>query len=320
MRSTFHLFRIREPYCLAPPKAVFPHGCPVRRRCFCSARYFSSDMNEHAAMRRLRHRTEETCLMAGRYNPKTLARTLTYVGYHSPAEFGLFWDPDGSMPWKEFYWALQEDPSLRFVREGHLKELAFLGIQIPFRVQAGFLRLKDEFPPPQYPSIPSPPERLFYPCRQRHSAFPREHGLSPTNRSFVPLFAEKDFAMAIGKRRHAEPIIVEVLSGKASARGFPVLQAGPALYLMYAVPPDCLVFPRLREDHPQDIHEKKQHNKKESSTKKEAQTPGSFILNISHLDELQRDRVSQKERSGKKRDKESDWKRASRKERNKRTL
>ncbi len=70
--------------------------------------------------------------MAGRVNPRTLARTLSTIAVHCPWEHGLFWDPDGSMPWKEFYWALQEDHSLRFVRESHIRELAYLGLEVPF--------------------------------------------------------------------------------------------------------------------------------------------------------------------------------------------
>ncbi len=81
--------------------------------------------------------------MAAQYNPKTLAKTLSYIAYQAPAEYGLFWDPDGTMPWKELYWALQEDPSLRFVREGIVRELNYLpGCELPFALEGNLLRLR----------------------------------------------------------------------------------------------------------------------------------------------------------------------------------
>ena len=76
-----------------------------------------------------------------KHQPKTLARTLAYIAVHSPHEFGLYWDADGSMPWKEFYWALQEDDSLRFVRESSVRELQLLGIELPFSLEGNRLRL-----------------------------------------------------------------------------------------------------------------------------------------------------------------------------------
>src|SRR5208337_4911171 len=97
-----------------------------------------------------------------KHQPKTLAKILDYIARRSPGEHGLFWDPDGGMPWKEFYWVLQEDPSLRFVRESTIRELALLGIELPFALDGKLLRLRPEVACPRYPSASEVPERLYF--------------------------------------------------------------------------------------------------------------------------------------------------------------
>ena len=108
--------------------------------------------------------------MAAQYHPKTLAKTLAYIACHAPAEFGLFWDPDGTMPWKELYWVLQEDPSLRFVRESIIRELTGLGVTLPFVLEGSRIRLSTGAEKPSYPVAENVPERLYLACRRKQYA------------------------------------------------------------------------------------------------------------------------------------------------------
>ena len=164
-----------------------------------------------------------------KHQPKSLARTLQYIGWHSPSEFGLFWDSDGTMPWKEFYWALQEDPSLRFVREAGLRELYLLGIELPFVLDGNLLRLGSGIPPPLYPVAESIPERLFYAIKPRNLASVQNTGLKATGRRFMPLCSDSALAVRIAKRRETEPILIDILARQALDGGVSLLVAGPEL-------------------------------------------------------------------------------------------
>ena len=120
-----------------------------------------------------------------KHQPKTLAKTLDYIIWRSPGEYGLFWDPDGTMPWKDFYWALQEDLSLRFVRQSTIRELTLLGIELPFALDGNLLRLRPEFALPVYPPASDVPERLYFGLKPKNLAHTQKFGLISTRRRFV---------------------------------------------------------------------------------------------------------------------------------------
>lgn len=255
--------------------------------------------------------------MAGRLNPKTLAKTLTTIAVHSPSEYGLFWDPDGSMPWKEFHRALQEDPSLRFVRESHIRELVYLGLDMPFFLDGRFLRLKNGVPPFEAIPVKDPQDRLYHAVRRAQLHVVRERGLNPSGRSHVPLASHRDLAQRIGMRRDPRPVVVEVYARKALARGLTILEAGPCLYLTDPVPPDLLLIPLVREDLTE-IATAKRAGKPAQKRPELPLTPGSFLLDVGRLvDGQMQGKPPDKGFEGRMK-KGSGWKRASRGERRKR--
>lgn len=257
--------------------------------------------------------------MVAQHNPKTLAKTIYYVAFHAPAEYGLFWDPDGTMPWKELYWALQEDPSLRFVREGHIRELTHLGLELPFVLDGNLLRLLPSLGQPSYPLSDHPPERLYFACRRKQHGILLEHGITRSNRSSVPVCGDRELALRIGKRRDPEPILVEVLAGRASAEGETIRWAGAELYLVESVPARHLILPLMRaQQHAAPTSRKKSETK--PSRKVLPVSAGSFLVDAHHLHGHTSamnggDKAVKKQ--GKKKD---DWKREAKKERHKRSL
>ena len=154
-----------------------------------------------------------------KHQPKTLAKILDYIARRSPGEHGLFWDTDGAMPWKEFYWALQEDPSLRFVRESTIRELALLGIELPWKLDGNMLRLCPEVARPSYPPASDVPERLYFGLRPKNMVRTQEIGLNSSRRRFIAVCADRDLALRIAKRREQSPILIEILAREASGKG-----------------------------------------------------------------------------------------------------
>lgn len=257
--------------------------------------------------------------MAALNHPKTLAKTLAYLLLHAPGEHGLFWDEDGSMPWKELYWAMQEDPSLRFVRESHLREIAYLGIDFPASLDGHILRLKPEVPLPDHPVVHDPPARLFHGCRRRTLAVVREHGLRAAGRRFLAVSADQDLALRMARRRETEPILIEILAELAARDGIVLRTAGATLYLVENVPVRHLRFPLMSEERFQQVagSPKKQKGPDKAPTPR---TPGSFLVEMEHLHGAS---GGPPDGSGKPRGRGrrgAEWKRASRNERNKRKV
>lgn len=245
---------------------------------------------------------------------KTLARTLAFIGWHSPSEFGLFWSADGTMPWKEFYWVLQEDPELRFVRAATLKELMLLGIELPFSLEENQLKLNPGYTAPDYPVASEVPGRLYFGLRHKNLVRVQELGLRASSRPFLSLSSERDLALRIARRREDDPILIEILAQKASEAGILIRKSGERLYLAQSVPREYLLLPLVR----QEVHEKHQAmppKKKLASPP----SPGSFTVQPHHVQPLgQGSEKPAKGRDAKKA--KGGWKKDSRKERHKRSV
>lgn len=259
--------------------------------------------------------------MSSRILPKTLAKILGYVACHAPSEYGLFWDPDGTMPWKELYWALQEDPKLRFVREATLKELELVGMELPFSLRDGLLRIND---PSDLPLLETctPPKTLYHWARRKQVRALMRNGLVPGgNRSCLPLFADRDMAHRVARRRDPQPVLVTVTGLAAHEAGIAFLDAGEGMFLCSQVPVDFLVFQELSQE---DLDEAAAGRKKEKKSPKKSPkppTPGSFYPDPSHLAHIaDEDESPAHSKKQKKRGKGPDWKRQSRKERRKRDI
>ncbi len=248
-----------------------------------------------------------------KHQHKTLAKTLDYIARRSPGEYGLFWDRGGVMPWKEFYWVLQEDPSLRFVRESTIRELILLGIDLPFMLDGNLLRLLPSVSLPEYPPSAHPPERLFYGVRPKMLVNVQNIGLRGSSRPFLPLSADRDLAIRMAKRREQEPIIVEILAKEATAGGVSFLVGGSSLFLAESVPVQFILFPKIRHDLAARLTERVMKPKAKPSP---PATPGSFTLSPHHVEPHGSGKSAAKAERGSK----SGWKKASRKERRKRDI
>ena len=247
-----------------------------------------------------------------KHQPATLAKTLDSIGRHSPGEYGLFWDPDGTMPWKEFYWALQQDSELRFVREATIRELTLLGFELPFILDGTLLRLRPEVEQPVYPPAPDAPKRLYFALRPKQLTSARESGLSPARRRFVPLCSDREFAVQIALRTDKSPILVEIMADELTKRGLRLLAAGPRLYLVDSVPAKFIVFPLLRQELAGKLSPPA---RKAGPSPPSPAAPGSFIVQPHHLGIPGAVKPGQK---ASKKESKAGWKKSGRTERHKR--
>ncbi len=250
-----------------------------------------------------------------KHQPKTLAKVLDYIARHCPGEYGLFWDTDGAMPWKEFYWALQEDPSLRFVRESTIRELALVGIELPWKLDGNMLRLSPKVEKPCYPPASDVPERLYFGLRPKHIVQAQQFGLIGSSSRVIALSSDRDLALRIARRREKSPVLIEILAREASGRGLRFLVAGPQLYLVESVPVEFILFPKFR----QVFAERPAGGVRKPGDKPSPPlAPGSFIVEPHHFEA--RDRSSILNRNVKKKDSAKGWKKERRTERHKRDM
>jgi putative RNA 2'-phosphotransferase len=257
--------------------------------------------------------------MAAQYNPKQLAKTIAYIACLAPAEHGLFWDPDGTMPWKELFWVLKEDPALRFVRESTLRELSCLGFELPFVLERNLLRLQPGLNQPFYPLAADVPERLFFACRRKQYAFLREHGIARSHRPYVAVSATKELACRLGKRRDPDPLLVEVLATRATTEGESIHWAGAELYLVKSIPVHYLIFPLIRADQHVTLAARKKVGAKSPRVDLPVAT-GSFFIDAQQFltSSPAKDGI---DKGGKQKGrKKGDWKREAKKERHKRSV
>ena len=246
---------------------------------------------------------------------RTLAKTLTYIGYHAPGEYGLYWDEDGTMPWKEFYWALQQENDLRFVREGTLLELQHLGCSLPFVLDNRVLRLREDVIRPRYP-LTSPPQRLFYGCSRSNFEQVRRYGLAASRRKYLPLATQRILAEAVARRRDPEPILIVILAAKAHQDRIPFRSTGEHLYLIESMPQQYLVLPLLpQRNQVQPSKDRKKEKDRSRKTSVSFASAGSFLVTPGQIQSS-----GGMEAVASKAGKEGGWKRDARKLRQKRRV
>jgi putative RNA 2'-phosphotransferase len=249
-----------------------------------------------------------------KHQPKTLAKTLDFLIRHSPGEHGLFWDKDGTMPWKDFYWCLQQDPSLRFVREASIREMMLIGIELPFVLDGNHLRLRSEFGPVVYRAASNIPKRLFGGIKHNNLVNVQKIGLRPTRRAYLPLTGDRDFAVRLAARNQQESIVLDITAPEAVADGVSILDAGGNLYLAEYIPVEFIIFPKLR----QEVADKlAQPHRKPKVQPSPPPTPGSFILEPRHMEAPG---TAKSPGKGTGRSAKSGWKKDSRKQRHKRDI
>ncbi len=261
--------------------------------------------------------------MGSRIPPKTLAKMLSTILVRTPDEYGLFWDRDGTMPWKECYWAFQEEPQLRFVRQATVRELVLLGFSLPFTLENERLRLVENERGSLRFEPSSPPERLFAGIRRRQYFAIQKKGLEPAGRSFVPLFVDRELAERVARRRDPRPILLEVRAAEAAAEGVCFFKFGDRLFLADSVPPTYLLFPRLSESERTALEEARaraKEKKRGEPSMASTDIPGAVRIEPRHLRGAFPDAVPDGAKRPRKKKKGKDWKRTARKDRRKREI
>ncbi len=228
---------------------------------------------------------------------KRLLKFLSYVLCHSPDEFGIFLDNDGSLSTKELLWAIKEEEGWSYVRESHLRDLILLGLDPPYHIEGKKIVLNDEIPKPYYP-VEEPPRILYHAARLKACYHIYRHGLKAAGRPYLPLAITKELALRIGKRRDKSPLLLEISAQEAFLEGIIFRCHGTHMFLAEEIPPRFISGPPLPEREVKKTRERKIKKAKESEPVREP-LPGSFFLDLERdLDPFRRKEKEKRRKKG----------------------
>lgn len=165
-----------------------------------------------------------------------LSKFLSYVLRHHPEEYNIVLDEKGFTPLKELIgcmmdthlsWAKVEDIE-KLISEGEKKRFEIKGDKI--RALYGHsvaVKIQNSFHPKGSLYHGTSPEKLPTIMTE---------GLCPLGRQFVHLSANKETALAVGRRHHPEPVILEIDAVKACESGIEFFDRGEVV-LCEKIPP-----------------------------------------------------------------------------------
>ncbi len=223
-----------------------------------------------------------------------LSRLLNYILGSKPDEFGLVPDKQGYIVLRELLKAINEEPSMAYVKEFHIREVLVHKRDSMLEITGKKIRstkrnysLIDKDRPPD-----STPKILYKGVKRKTYPFILKSGLLPGSNGHVVMTKDRDLAMRIGRRLDQRPIIIEIQAGAASEYNTIFLPFGDSMYLTDKVSAQFINGPPLpKEPSP----------KKKTAEKEREFIAGSFILKTERDPDLKRRKNEKKQIVGKER-------------------
>jgi len=202
-----------------------------------------------------RAETCPVCGEAGRFlmNDRELdhlGRILTGVLRHFPERYQLAMDPRGWVDLPDIARAIaQRHPMYHWLRPHHLVAIAETDAKGRYEVKDDRVRATYGHTLEVDLDLPTDniPDRLYFPVTSEEATIVLEVGLKPTDRRKVHLSKTAADALAAGKVRTPEPVILEVDARRGRESGLVIMQAGKTVFLVDKVPADLL---RRAEEEP----------------------------------------------------------------------
>ena len=210
-----------------------------------------------------------------------LSRLMSYLLGNRPDEFGLVPDKEGYITIKEFLKAINEEPSMAYVRESHVREVLLNDRDGTFDIDGKKIRsTKRSFcPVNEEEALAAPPKILFKGVKRKAYPYILKDGLLPGSKDYVVMTTDKDLAIRIARRLDQKPIILEIGAGTAIENGINFYRFGDSIYLANGVPVQFISGPPLPKELP---------SKEETLEKEREIAPGSFILRAERDPDLKR--------------------------------
>lgn len=184
-------------------------------------------------------------MLEERRRAERLSRLLSLILRHRPEAFGLSLDPHGWVPVDDLLAAVRRQRDWHDVSEHDLEAVVRLPGRQRFELRGGRIRARYGHSVPVLPAgTPCrPPEWLYHATSPDRVAAILAEGLRPGARRFVHLSLTQFQAREVGQRHSPEPVVLTVLSRRASEAGVAFYRAAPDVYLAEFVPPAFVLAP-----------------------------------------------------------------------------
>lgn len=172
-----------------------------------------------------------------------LGRILTGILRHFPDRYGLEVDRHGWIELNAIARAIsQRHPAYHWLRPQHLVAIAETDGKGRYEVRDERIRATYGHTLDLELDLPTEniPEHLYYPVTADEAAIVLEVGLRPSDRKKVHLSKTAADAVAAGKVRTPEPIVLEVDARRAREEGIVIMQAGKTVYLADRIPAELI--------------------------------------------------------------------------------
>jgi putative RNA 2'-phosphotransferase len=207
-----------------------------------------------------------------------LVKMLAYVLSVAPQEFGLVPDGDGWVSIKELVKALHEEEGWRGVRDSMIRDAVNRLAPEQFELNENLVRSRQRNVPLPRPGV-EPPPHIFIGLRRRAWPVLKDRGLEARNDTPLILAKSEAFALRLGRRRDAEPVLVTVQAHQAMDMGVMFSSLGEELFLADWIPADCLMGPPVPEKMPPKRPAKPKSEKPAGPIMPSPESmPGSFIV------------------------------------------
>ena len=172
-----------------------------------------------------------------------LSKKVAHALRHDPKAYGLNPDPEGWVPVDDLLLALRRQGSAwAVVRKADLERMLATSSKRRFDISDDQIRaLYGHSLPGRITYAPklSPPV-LFHGTAPSAWEQIRLEGLRPMRRQFVHLSSDTTQAIAVGRRKHPEPLILHVDAAGAQTAGVRFFPGNEVVWLVEHVPPEYL--------------------------------------------------------------------------------
>jgi putative RNA 2'-phosphotransferase len=178
-------------------------------------------------------------------NHERLSRIVSHALRHDPWLYELELDEEGWSDLGSLLSAMRsEDPSWSALSEADLVAMIARSSKARHEMRDGRIRALygHSLPGKLKRAKAAPPQHLFHGTSPKVLAEIKATGLRPMGRQYVHLSVNRDMAVAVGRRKSQEPIVLIIAAAEASAAGNPFYIGNDKVWLADIVPQDFIDF------------------------------------------------------------------------------
>jgi len=172
-----------------------------------------------------------------------LSRVVSHALRHEPWLYELELDEDGWTDVGQLLTALQrEQPEWSELTEAHLAEMILASPKRRHELVDGRIRALygHSLPGKLRRTMSPPPAQLFHGTASTSKSNIRQCGLLPMGRQYVHLSSDQDTAIAVGRRKSLESVVLLVRAADAWQAGISFYVGNEKVWLADWVPPEFI--------------------------------------------------------------------------------